>query len=342
MSTAALRRDPLYGCILCQSKRWDRNASLQAHIAKEHPHVTDWKHLKYKWGYRVKQADASIVYLADTEADKESQLTNGNSAPQASSDVLHGLGTPSQAAEQVFTSQEQELSTMAPAHSPTSVVHRAPRIGCRLCQGLHFDKWYTVTNNSDLESSLQRHAADVHPSVSNWETLGYVLAYRIIFADGSSIDKVTDPDSNTVSTFIQQNPTIPLHNFAKRPQPSAIRVQTSDIDSPHINTSSHISSSQIHAQGASSDVAHVQGTSDPRVFNIQTKLGALDMKVWAGEYGTHLQQLVQQAFIGPAADHAHYPRSREDQLLDMIDYLVQTREFVLQEEGDGLEVVTNR
>ena len=72
---------------------------------------------------------------------------------------------------------------------------------------------------------------------------------------------------------------------------------------------------------------------NPRVFSYYAKLGGFDRKVKERAYGPYLQQLMQQALDGPAADGAGQLSAREDQMLDMIEYLLCSRKLVLEERG---------
>lgn len=259
---------------------------------------------------------------------------------------------------------------MANSRTFSTIIHRSGRIGCRSCRDLHFDRRYESLPDPALEFSLQQHTADVHPNVRNWNSLAYLWGHRTVFADGSKIDDQANTDQNAGSDPLQQrlsalsyedddNMTPPLlfETQGGYPpmtvSPSILTMSTSipvtdgsEYPSATATTYSHPSTStapsRTYVSAMHTNARESPSMPNPRVFSYRTKLGAFERQVKKGEYGPLLQQLMQQAFGGPVADGAGLLKSREDQMLDMIDYLLHSRKPALDEAGDPLALMINK
>jgi len=309
--------------------------------------------------YRVKQADESFA----------NALPNGKLKQQSNMDTAYKYSSLPDAPKKELTVQALQLFMMANTETLSTIVHRSGRIGCRLCRGLHFDRKYDFIPDPARESSLQRHTWHVHPSVGDWGSLGYLWGHRTILADESKADEPTNTNQNTGSMHLQEPLLAPPYEdhdmtpplsatqrgfspmtvdpSALLPMPTSIPATTgSEYPSatattyPHPSTSAWSGRAYVGITHANTGVSRFM--PNPQVFSYQTKLGAFERKVKEGAYGPFLQRLMQRAFGGPAADGAGQLRTREDQMLDMIDYLLHSRKPVLKEAGDVLVLMINK
>ncbi|KAK5094688.1 hypothetical protein LTR24_003388 [Lithohypha guttulata] len=251
------------------------------------------------------------------------------------------------ASKKELTVQALQVFIMANTETFSTIVHRSGRIGCRLCRGLHFDRKYDYIPDPALEVSLQGHTTDVHPSVGDWGSLGYLWGHRTILDDGSKFVEPMNTYQNTGSMNSQErllappyedhDMTPPLsttqHGFPPMTvDPSALLTLPTSIPATNGLNIPQLQPLRIHI------LQHWLGQA---ALIYQTKLGAFERKTKEGMYGPFLQQLMQQAFDGHAADDTGPLKSREDQMLDMIDYLLYLRKLVLEEPGDPLMLMIN-
>ena len=221
--------------------------------------------------------------------------------------------------------------------------------GCKLCPNVHYYISGKTPGRAGT-SSVEGHVEKEHPGM-DYLTLTKKWGYRVNYKDGSSEtipivesddeeeDEEEAEEDNEASHLQEENsPEYFTSNPSELQAQMAIdphftseeeltdNIMVNNYEQSQPEPTPTIENDQTMPPSSIGLYYHVDG---PLVFPQVSfdQLPQLDQAALQGHHGEHIAQLAGLAFFGPDANHPTQPRTREQQMLDMVVFLATQREL---------------